>query len=180
MNVTSNLPPGCSSADGGLDHDYEATLEELQDLGLDAVQLRAVVDFARPMKAILDLTYQQGFDDGRMHPQKTGEALEQMEAQAQAIERITARLALCEKAANANTREKHEALKEECQEGVPHEVWQAVGRELANWKDLEIMTRHRDQLQAKVKRLEREQVEMAEALLPALRKLLLEGKVNLT
>ena len=35
----SNLPPGCNSADGGLDHAMEAAIEKIGDCGLTAEEM---------------------------------------------------------------------------------------------------------------------------------------------
>lgn len=34
--MTNNLPPGCSSADGGINHAYEAAEEKILDMAIDA------------------------------------------------------------------------------------------------------------------------------------------------
>lgn len=45
--MLSNLPPGCNSADGGIDHEMEKSLEEVDNLitdsGLDATEIVVAV-----------------------------------------------------------------------------------------------------------------------------------------
>ena len=55
--MDNNLPPGCSSGDGGIDHDYEAAIETLCDRVRDANVLRELIKLI-PMteQAVWDVT----------------------------------------------------------------------------------------------------------------------------
>lgn len=61
----SNLPPGCSSPDGGIDHEYEAAVEALVDAAPRADILHVLKEIAPIIQRVLDYEYGRGYNDGR-------------------------------------------------------------------------------------------------------------------
>ena len=60
----SNLPPGCSSADGGIDHDYESALESFCDIAQSAEDIRIINAIAPAILTAVHDAYKEGFNDG--------------------------------------------------------------------------------------------------------------------
>jgi len=64
--MASNLPPGCSSPDGGIDHEYESALEAFMEIAQTADELKIA---CAVMPAILDAvrdSFVAGVNDTRM------------------------------------------------------------------------------------------------------------------
>lgn len=59
--MASNLPPGCSSPDGGIDHAYESALEALCDAVSDAHKMKMLT----MLVPLVDEIYRQGYEDGK-------------------------------------------------------------------------------------------------------------------
>ena len=62
---SSNLPPGCSSPDGGIDHEYESALEAFAELAETPERLKVA---AAVMPAVWDAladAFAEGRADGR-------------------------------------------------------------------------------------------------------------------
>lgn len=59
----NNLPPGCNSADGGIDHAYESALETLTDAVPNPIILKLLTDLAPFIETIYDSGYQDGARD---------------------------------------------------------------------------------------------------------------------
>jgi hypothetical protein len=68
--MTSNLPPGCSSPDGGIDHAAEAATEELLQTVENVPTLQLLTALAPILEKWLDNAYAAGFADGRMEAQQ--------------------------------------------------------------------------------------------------------------
>ncbi len=65
MSGLSNLPPGCSSPDGGIDHEFEAAVERLCDNPAMTPQLLDLLGkLAVPIAEALNEAYREGFRDG--------------------------------------------------------------------------------------------------------------------
>jgi hypothetical protein len=56
----SNLPPGCSSADGGIDHEYEQAVERLCDVA-DTPELLGVLTL---LATVLEAQFKSAYEDG--------------------------------------------------------------------------------------------------------------------
>ena len=76
--TSSNLPPGCSSPDGGIDHKYEGALDHLCDVAQTPEDLNLLRRLAEVVLPWLREAYADGLRDGR------GEA-EERESAAQAV-----------------------------------------------------------------------------------------------
>lgn len=66
IDMSSNLPPGCSSADGGIDHAFEAAIESLIDAietPEEAYALRVVLP---GLRTAIDSAYRDGRQEGEM------------------------------------------------------------------------------------------------------------------
>lgn len=63
--MTSNLPPGCSSPDGGIDHAAEAATEELLQTVENTPTLQLLTALAPVLEKWLDSAYNAGYRDGR-------------------------------------------------------------------------------------------------------------------
>lgn len=63
--MSSNLPPGCSSADGGIDHDWEAAADTLLDIAGDTEVLLALIHIVPGVKAVLSAAYKEGYQAGK-------------------------------------------------------------------------------------------------------------------
>jgi len=61
---SSNLPPGCSSPDGGIDHAFEQAAEKLLD-GLSADDIEALFPFSRLLRGALQSEFAEGLREGR-------------------------------------------------------------------------------------------------------------------
>lgn len=62
--MSSNLPPGCSSPDGGIDHDYEQAIEAFCEIALDASEVRAMNAIAPAIVEAVRDAYKAGFQEG--------------------------------------------------------------------------------------------------------------------
>jgi len=63
----SNLPPGCNSADGGIDHAMEAALEDLC-MEIETVeQAQALQALLPAVKIMLYTTYSIGHEEGKLY-----------------------------------------------------------------------------------------------------------------
>jgi len=67
--MTSNLPPGCSSPDGGIDHAAEAATEELLQTVENVPTLQLLTALAPILEKWLDSAYAAGFADSRNEAQ---------------------------------------------------------------------------------------------------------------
>lgn len=65
----SNLPPGCNSADGGIDHAYETALEKLTDTVPNVRILTILTELAPHIENIYDDAFKEGYDDAKMFPE---------------------------------------------------------------------------------------------------------------
>jgi hypothetical protein len=64
--MSSNLPPGCNSADGGIDHAMEAALDDLC-MAIETVeQAQALQALLPAVKIMLYTTYSIGHEEGKM------------------------------------------------------------------------------------------------------------------
>jgi len=60
--MASNLPPGCGSYDGGIDHELESAIEALVDRIETARTAQMLINFLDAVEA----TYSAGYADGQM------------------------------------------------------------------------------------------------------------------
>jgi hypothetical protein len=61
-DMASNLPPGCGSYDGGIDHELESAIEALVDRIQTARTAQMLINFLDAVEA----TYSAGYADGQM------------------------------------------------------------------------------------------------------------------
>ncbi len=61
--MSSNLPPGCTSPDGGIDHAFEAASESLLDLCETADDVMALVAVAPAVLALRRDAFREGVED---------------------------------------------------------------------------------------------------------------------
>jgi len=64
--TVSNLPPGCSSADGGIDHEYETALDELCEVVNGAHILRLLAKIAPAITEAYSQGFKDGWEDGKL------------------------------------------------------------------------------------------------------------------
>ena len=75
--MTDNLPPGCSSPDGGIDHAFESAMERLSIAVNSADELRHLSLLLIPMRAICDEVFKAGFEEGELSKLQEPETAEQ-------------------------------------------------------------------------------------------------------
>ena len=59
--MSSNLPPGVSSPDGGIDHAYEKAVDELCEIVDDVTEMNLLKLFVPVLRQI----YERGYIDGK-------------------------------------------------------------------------------------------------------------------
>jgi len=59
----SNLPPGCSSPDGGIDHEYEAAIEAFCEIAQTAEDVKLINAIAPAILEHVRDAYRQGMED---------------------------------------------------------------------------------------------------------------------
>lgn len=77
--MASNLPPGCSSPDGGINHKYETAIEKAlnmaEDAGLDAQELlyamQVGIDAVELMRPIVSEAAKEEIDSDRIVQEET-------------------------------------------------------------------------------------------------------------
>ena len=73
----SNLPPGCNSADGGIDHAMEAALEQLCDTVATAEVANAVRVFVPLIEKLQDDSFKEGWKEGQQAGMEEASAKQQ-------------------------------------------------------------------------------------------------------
>ncbi len=63
--MSSNLPPGCSSPDGGIDHAYEGALENLCEQMQHAGEVVLMERIAKAVLPWVRQSYEEGLQDGQ-------------------------------------------------------------------------------------------------------------------
>ena len=71
MSTRSNLPPGCTSPDGGIDHIYEQALERLVDAIETSEECEALLALLPGVRQVLATSYSAGAGDGRLEVELT-------------------------------------------------------------------------------------------------------------
>ena len=64
MTGLSNLPPGCSSPDGGIDHEYEQALDAFCEIAQTAEQVKIMCACAPAILAAVNDAHVEGFKEG--------------------------------------------------------------------------------------------------------------------
>lgn len=64
MGQASNLPPGCSSPDGGIDHEYEQALDAFCDIAETAEQIKIINAIAPAILFAVQAGFTEGFKEG--------------------------------------------------------------------------------------------------------------------
>lgn len=66
---TSNLPPGCNSDDGGIDHAWEAALDNLVQTGVTTEELIALKNILPGLREVMKQERADGFQEGKLEAQ---------------------------------------------------------------------------------------------------------------
>lgn len=64
MTGLSNLPPGCSSPDGGIDHEYEQALDAFTEIAMTPEQVKIINACAPAILIAIEDAYAKGFTAG--------------------------------------------------------------------------------------------------------------------
>jgi len=64
--MSDNLPPGCSSPDGGIDHAFESALESFAQAVDSAEEIRHMSLLLITFRAICDEVFRAGFEEGEL------------------------------------------------------------------------------------------------------------------
>lgn len=64
MTGLSNLPPGCSSPDGGIDHAYEEAIEAFTEIAVTADDVKIINACAPAILEACRDAYREGLQDG--------------------------------------------------------------------------------------------------------------------